>query len=196
MAGFKSESVAGLRRNSQHVANLTLARIMLAVFYEQGRLGRPDPAQAAAFYEKAFGTTYTDDRGCVHSSPIADGTRKRYVAVLVYDLRTPEAHAKALAILQDGGAKFASAFYLLGQNMLPMQRYEFFEANLDLMAEMLRNPPPTETQIYLALAGRIALWCAVAVAAVRRRGRPRALRAPKARLQKRGLAVPLGVRRL
>jgi hypothetical protein len=147
----------------RHVANLTLARIMLAVFYEQGRLGRPDPAQAAAFYEKAFATKFTDDRGCVHSSPIADGTRKRYVAVLVYDLRTPEAHAKALAILQDGGAKFASAFYLLGKNMLPMQRYEFFEANLDLMAEAERNPPPTETQIYLALAGRIAFWLAVAV---------------------------------
>jgi hypothetical protein len=148
----------------KHVANLTLARIMLAVFYEQGRLGRPDPAQAAAFYEKAFGTTYTDDRGCVHAAPlITEAARKRYVAVLVYDLRTPEAHEKALAVLKDGGAKFASALYLLGQNMLPSQRYEFFEADLDAMADDLRNPPPTETQIYLALAGRIALWCAVAV---------------------------------
>ena len=147
----------------RHVANLTLARIMLAVFYEQGRLGRPDPAQAAAFYEKAFGTNYSDDRGCVHFAPITDAARKRYVAVLVYDLRTPEAHAKAMAALQDGGPQFATALYLLGKNMLPSQRYEFFEANLDAMADDLRHPPPTETQIYLALAGRIALWCAVAV---------------------------------
>jgi hypothetical protein len=147
----------------RHVANLTLARIMLAVFYEQGRLGRPDPAQAAAFYEKAFATKFTDERGCVHSSSIDARTRKRYVAVLVYDLRTPEAHAKAMAVLQDGGPQFATALYLLGKNMLPRQRYEFFEANLDLMAEAERNPPPTDTQIYLALAGRIALWFAVAV---------------------------------
>ena len=53
----------------RHVANLTLARIMLAVFYKQGRLGKPDPAQAAAFYEKAFATKFTDDRGCVHFCP-------------------------------------------------------------------------------------------------------------------------------
>jgi hypothetical protein len=150
----------------RHIANLALARIMLAVFYEQGRLGRPDPAQAAAFYEKAFGTNYTDDRGCVHSSPIDAGTRKRYVAVLVYDLRTPEAHAKAMAVLRDGGPPFATTLYLLGQNMLPSQRYEFFEAteaSLDAMAEELRHPPPTETQIYLALAGRVALWLTIAV---------------------------------
>lgn len=147
----------------RQVVNLTLARIMLAVFYEQGRFGRPDPAQAAAFYEKAFATSYIDDRGCVHSSPIADGTRNRYVAVLVYDLRTPEAHNKALAVLKDGGPKFASAAYLLGKNMLPMHRYEFFSANLDSMAEELRNPPPTEAQIYLALAGHIALACVIAV---------------------------------
>ena len=147
----------------RQVTNLTLARIMLAVFYEQGRLGRADPAQAAAFYEKAFATTYTDDRGCVHSTRIADATRKRYVAVLVYDLRTPEAHAKALTVLQDGGPPFATALYLLGQNMLPSQRYEFFEANLDLMAESVRNPPPTETQLFFTLAGRIALWITIAV---------------------------------
>jgi hypothetical protein len=147
----------------RHVANLALARIMLATFYEQGRLGRPDPAEAAAFYEKAFATTYTDDRGCVHSAPIAGVTRKRYVAVLVYDLRTPEARTKAMEVLQDGGPSFATALYLLGQNMLPSQRYEFFEANLDLMAEALRNPPPTESEIYLALAGRVALWLAIAV---------------------------------
>ncbi len=147
----------------KHVANLTLARLMLAVFYEQGRLGRPDPAEAAAFYEKAFATKFTDDRGCVHSMPIGDGTRNRYVAVLVYDLRTPEAHAKALAILQDGGPKFASALYLLGQNMLPMQRYEFFTADLNAMAEELRNPPPTEAELMFALLGRILLWFAIAV---------------------------------
>ena len=83
--------------------------------------------------------------------------------MLVYDLRTPEAHDKALAILKDGGPKFADAFYLLGKNMLPMHRYEFFEANLHAMAEDLRHPPPTEAQLYLALAGRVAVWLVSAV---------------------------------
>ena len=146
-----------------HINNLMVARLMLAVFYEQGRLGRRDPAQAAAFYEKAFNTKFTDDRGCVHSTAITEGTRNRYVALLVYDLRTPEAHEKALAILKDGGPRFADAFYLLGKNMLPSHRYEFFEANLNAMAEDLRHPPPTETQIYLALFSRILLWFAIVV---------------------------------
>jgi len=150
----------------RHVSNLMVARLMVAAFYEQGRLGNPDPAQAAAFYQKAIDTNYTDDRGCVHATPIIDAMRNRYVAVLVYDLRTPEAHAKALDVLRDGGPKFESALYLLGKNMLPMQRYEYFEADLDAMAEDLRHPPPTQADLILALLARIALWCAIALVLV------------------------------
>ncbi len=65
----------------RQVGNLMVARLMLAAFYEQGRLGNPDPAQAAAFYQKAIDTTYTDDRGCVHAAPLGDAARNRYVAV-------------------------------------------------------------------------------------------------------------------
>jgi hypothetical protein len=148
----------------RHVINLAWARAMLGTFYEQGRLERPDAEQAAAFYQKSLDTRFVDDRGCAHWSPPATATVMHLAGILIYGVGTvDEDRTKARAVLLRGLPNTASAVYLLDKNALPDSYGIFLRANLDNLAENVRNPPLTETQIYLALAGRIALWCAVAV---------------------------------
>jgi len=149
----------------RHVDNLTWARAMLGTFYEQGRLARPDADQAAAFYQKSLDTRFVDDRGCTHWTPPATATVMHLAGILIYGVGgVDQDRAKARAVLLRGLPNTASAVYLLDKSALPDSYDIFLRANLDNIAENVRNPPLTETQIYLALAGRIAFWFAVAVA--------------------------------
>ena len=139
---------------------------MLAVFYEQGRLGRPDPAQAAAFYEKAFGTAYTDDRGCVHSSPID----RRHAQALRGGAGLRPAHARSA---RQGTGGFAGWRATIRVGALSARPEHAAVAALRILrghgSQSRRHgrgsaaPAADRNQIYLALAGRIALWLAVAV---------------------------------
>lgn len=148
----------------RHVDNLSWARVMLGTFYEQGRLSRPDDEQAAAFYQKALDTRFVDDRGCAHWTPPATAAVMRLAGLLIYGVGgVDEDRAKARAVLLRGLPNTASAVYLLDKSALPDSYDIFLRANLDDIAENVRNPPLTEMQIYLALAGRIALWFAIAV---------------------------------
>jgi hypothetical protein len=148
----------------KHVFNLTWARAMLGTFYEQGRLARPDDDQAAAYFQKSIDTRFVDNRGCAHWAQPATVTLMRLAAILIYGVGgVDQNRARARAALLRGGPNTASAVFLLDKNALPDSPGIFLRANLDDLAENVRNPPLTETQIYLALAERIALWCAVAV---------------------------------
>jgi hypothetical protein len=148
----------------KHVFNLTWARAMLGIFYEQGRLARPDDEQAAAFFQKSIDTRFVDDRGCAHWAQPATVTLMRLAGLLIYGVGgVDQDRARARAVLVRGLPNTASAVYLLDKNALPDSYDIFLRANLDNLAENIRNPPLTDTQIYLALAGRIALWFAVAV---------------------------------
>jgi len=148
----------------RHVNNLTWARAMLGTFYEQGRLARPDDAQAAAYFQKSIDTRFVDDRGCAHAMPPATGVLMRLAGILIYGVGgVDQDRAKARAVLLRGLPNTASAVYLLDRNALPDSYGVFLRANLDDLAETVRNPPPTETQLLLALAGRVVLWLAIAV---------------------------------
>jgi hypothetical protein len=148
----------------RQVNNLTWARAMLGTFYEQARVARADDDQAAAFYQKSIDTRFVDDRGCAHGSVPATATLMHLAGILIYGVGgVDQDRARARAVLLRGLPYTASAVYLLDKNALPDTYYIFLRANLDNLAENVRNPPLTETQIYLALAGRIALWFAVAL---------------------------------
>ena len=148
----------------RHVNNLTWARAMLGTFYEQGRVSRADDEQAAAFYQKSIDTRFVDDRGREHRTPPATVTLMRLAGIRIYGVGgVDDDRAWARVLLLQAGPKAASAVYLLDKNALPDSYGVFLRANLDDLAENVRNPPLTETQIDLALAGRIALWFAVAV---------------------------------
>jgi hypothetical protein len=137
---------------------------MLGTFYEQGRLARADDEQAAAYFQKSIDTRFVDDRGCAHWARPATVTLMRLAAILIYGVGgVDQDRARARAVLLRGLPNTASAVYLLDKDALPDSPSVFLRANLDSLAENVRNPPLTETQIYLALAGRIAFWCAVAV---------------------------------
>ena len=148
----------------RHVNNLTWARAMLGTFYEQGRVSRADDERAAAFYQKSIDTRFVDDRGREHRTPPATVTLMRLAGIRIYGVGgVDDDRAWARVLLLQAGPKAASAVYLLDKNALPDSYGVFLRANLDDLAENVRNPPLTETQIDLALAGRIALWFAVAV---------------------------------
>ena len=165
-----------------HVNNLMVARLMLAVFYEQGRLGRPDPAQAAAFYQKAFDTTFTDDRGCVHSTAITEGTRNRYVALLVYDLRTPEARDKALAILKDGGPRIRGRVLSARQEHAANAPVRILRSQSPCHGRGLTTPAADRRATLSRARGARRGVARERRGSVRRRGRPLSLHPPQARL--------------
>lgn len=133
----------------KHLINLIWARAMLGVFYEEGRAPPVDYGQAAKFYQKSVDTQFVDERGCVHSWPPSYATLKHLAGFYAYGLGVPQNRAKAEELLQKAGPNAASIVYLLNHDALPKDFNIYLNANLDDLADAVKNPRPN---IFTSLA--------------------------------------------
>ena len=132
-------------------------------------------AQAAAFFQKALATSFVDDRGCVHTAPVATLVPVHLAGLYIYGEGVAEDRARAKAILQQAGEKGASILYLLDKNALPKTYAAYLKTDFDGLAEAVRNPPKPDPLSWLmnrgmdddaivGLLGRILLWGAAVAA--------------------------------
>jgi TPR repeat protein len=73
----------------RHLINLIWARVMLGVFYEEGRAPPVDYAAAAKFYQKSIDTQFVDNRGCVRNWPLGYATLMHLAGFYAYGLGVP-----------------------------------------------------------------------------------------------------------
>jgi hypothetical protein len=135
----------------RHLTNLTWARAMLGVFYEEGRATPVDYARAASFYQRSIDTKFLDERGCVHSWPPYHKALTHLGGLYAYGLGVPEDHAKARQLLQMAGRRAESAIYLLDHDALPATFRLYLNSDLDMLAAMAKNPHPNATSLILNL---------------------------------------------
>jgi hypothetical protein len=124
----------------RHLVNLIWARVMLGVFYEEGRAPPIDYEAAAKFYQKGIDTQFVDDRGCVHSWPPSSMLLTRLAGFYAYGLGVPQNRAKAREFLQRAGPSAASIVYLLDHDALPKDFNVYLNGNLDRLAEAVKTP--------------------------------------------------------
>jgi hypothetical protein len=161
----------------KHLINLIWARAMLGVFYEEGRAPPVDYGQAAKFYQKSVDTQFVDERGCVHSWPPSYAMLKHLAGFYAYGLGVPQNRTKAKELLQKAGPSAASIVYLLDHDALPKDFKAYLNANLDDLADGIKNPRPniftslawlsnsnTEFDTVIGVLWQGLLWLGVGVA--------------------------------
>jgi hypothetical protein len=124
----------------KHLTNLTWARVMLGVFYEEGRAPPIDYAAAAKFYQKSIDTQFVDDRGCVHGWPPTYATLMHLAGFYAYGLGVPQDRGKAKEFLRRAGPRATSIVYLLDHDALPKSFNAYLTTDLDRLAGAVKTP--------------------------------------------------------
>lgn len=105
----------------RHLFNLTYARSVLGKYLSEGKPGVPQrPDDAAAVFQRAVDTSFTDDRGCEHRVYASFEARADLAAMYLYGIGTAPDRAKARSLMAgDNSANAKAIVTAIDRDRLP-----------------------------------------------------------------------------